>query len=372
LSFSRTVLVVGAVAALAATAISPAEARAAASQAWPPFVLVAGLLLVGIVAHEDGLFDALAAAADRVPGSTAVLLLVLLGVVALVTVLLNLDTSVAFITPVLILAARRRGATEKAFLYGVFFMSNSASLLLPGSNLTNLLVLAREHVAGALFAARMFPAWVAAVAITAVVVLVIYRLGPPSSGRPEEPARPQRVGTLGLTATLAVAVLVLVLRQPALPVLAIGVAAVAIRGLSTRHVNEALGPAVLVGLFGLAVGLGTLARSWDGPSHLIRTAGGWETAVIGAGGAALLNNLPAAVLFTAKRPPHPRALLLGLNLGPNLVVTGSLSALLWYRAAKRTGAHPSLATVTRIGIVLVPLSIAAAGFALKVFAPQHL
>jgi arsenical pump membrane protein len=165
---------------------------------------------------------------------------------------------------------------------------------------------------------------------------------------------------------------VLLLQQPALPVLVVGIVAVVVRRLPASDAAEALGPEVLIGLFGVTVGLGTLARSWDGPDRLIRTAGGWETAVIGALGAVLVNNLPAAVLFTAHRPPHPRALLLGLNLGPNLAVTGSLSALLWYRAARRTGAHPTLATVTRIGIVLVPLSILAAGFALKFFAPQRL
>ena len=52
----------------------------------------------------------------------------------------------------------------------------------------------------------------------------------------------------------------------------------------------------------------------------------------------VVNNLPAAVLFSAHAPAHSRALLIGLDLGPNLAVTGSLSALLWYRAARTVGA----------------------------------
>ena len=71
-----------------------------------------------------------------------------------------------------------------------------------------------------------------------------------------------------------------------------------------------------------------------------------------------VNNLPAAVLLAPHRPAHPEGLLLGLNLGPNLAVTGSLSALLWYQAARRVGARPWARTYSRIG--LVPLSIAAA------------
>ena len=133
----------------------------AAEQTWAPFLLVAGLLLIGQAASAEGLFEALAARIAHVPLSPRAFLGALLVLVAVVTALLNLDTSVVFLTPVLIHAARRRGLDERPFLYGAVFMSNSASLLLPGSNLTNLLVLARERVTGAEFAAQMLPAWLA-------------------------------------------------------------------------------------------------------------------------------------------------------------------------------------------------------------------
>jgi arsenical pump membrane protein len=85
-----------------------------------------------------------------------------------------------------------------------------------------------------------------------------------------------------------------------------------------------------------------------------------ETAAIGAVGAVALNNLPAAVLLASATPPHPEALLIGLNLGPNLAVSGSLSAIIWFRAARSVGAHPSAWRVTRLGVYLVPISVAAA------------
>src|SRR5581483_12450691 len=85
--------------------------------------------------------------------------------------------------------------------------------------------------------------------------------------------------------------------------------------------------------------------------------------------AVLLNNLPAAVLLTPHAPLHPRALLLGLDIGPNLAVTGSLSAFLWMRVARNLGAAPSAATYSRIGIVLVPLSLGAALAALWLVEP---
>ena len=74
---------------------------------------------------------------------------------AAVTVALNLDTAVVFLTPVLVLAARARRIDERPFVYGAVFMSNSASLLLPGSNLTNLVVLDGSNVPGLDFARAM-------------------------------------------------------------------------------------------------------------------------------------------------------------------------------------------------------------------------
>ena len=91
---------------------------------------------------------------------------------ALVTAVLNLDTSVVFLTPVLVYAARRRGYDEAAFLYAALLLSNAGSLLLPGSNLTNLIVLGHDRVSGARFAGGMAPAWVAAVVVTLPAVLV--------------------------------------------------------------------------------------------------------------------------------------------------------------------------------------------------------
>src|SRR5438067_2813229 len=148
----------------------------AGSQAWPPFVLVAGLLLIGAVAAADGLFDATGARLARTRLGARGLLIALLGLVAVVTAVLNLDTSVVFLTPVLVHAARRRGLDERPFLYGSVFMSNSASLLLPGSNLTNLLVLRHDPISGTAFAVSMLPAWLVACALTAALLALVFRL----------------------------------------------------------------------------------------------------------------------------------------------------------------------------------------------------
>lgn len=360
-----------------ALVVRPAVTRQSATSVWSPFVLVAGLLLVGAVADADGLFAYAGSLAARLPGSDLTLYLALMAVAAGVTAVLNLDTSVLFLTPVLVGAARHRGAGEAPFVYGSVFMANAASLLLPGSNLTNLLVLAHSPVPGATFAARMLPMWVAAVAVTASAVALLHarEFGPRArvaSGAPARALRPRAL--LGPAAVAAVVVVVLVTPTPALPVLVIGGAVAAVRvadgRLSLPRALEVLNPVVLAGLFGVSVAAGALGRSWSGPTRLLASAGRVETAVVAAVGVVLVNNLPAAALGAAGPVAHPRALLVGLNLGPNLAVTGSLSAVLWMQVARRWECPVSARRFTRLGLVVVPLSVAAA-LAAGMVGPGH-
>jgi arsenical pump membrane protein len=178
-----------------------------------------------------------------------------------------------------------------------------------------------------------------------------------------------------LIATAVVVVLLLASSDPALPVLALGLVAaglLAARGrLSRADLVEAVNPVALAAIFCVAVALGTLARSWTAPAELMADAARVPTAVIGALAAVLLNNLPAAALLSADTPHHARALLIGLNIGPNLAVTGSLSAFLWLQAARNTGARASIGRYSRLGLVVAPAGIAGALLALYVLAPSR-
>jgi arsenical pump membrane protein len=321
----------------------------AAAQVWPAFVLVAGLLLIGQAAASEGLFEGVGARVACMSLSPRGLLVTLLGVVALVSAVLNLDTAVVFLTPVLLHAARRRGLDERPFLYGAVFMANSASLLLPGSNLTNLLVLHSDPVPGGEFAIGMLPAWLAACAMTAAFVVIAFPLRTTADAGSDPPLL--RLGS-GAISILVAAALVIALPNPALPVLGIGIG-VTIHG----RLRPRLDLRVLAALFMLAVALGAIARVWHGPGTLVSNLNAPATAGAGALAAILLNNLPASALLSAQATPHPHALLLGLDLGPNLAVTGSLSAFLWIRAATATGAHPSIRTYSLLGLILAPLTI---------------
>ena len=345
------------------------------AQTWPPFVLIAGLLLVGMVAASDRLFEAAGTLAARLPGGGLVLFTSLMALVIAVTVILNLDTSVVFLTPILLHTARRRHLGETAFLYGAVFMSNSASLLLPGSNLTNLLVLHGGNASGGSFAAGMAPAWAAAVVVTMAVLVVWRRADLKATTREEIGPVPPRWGA-GMIGVIGATVMVLVLPDPALSVFGLGVAVVVVQRATGRlalpEAARAANPALLAGLFTVAVALGVLARVWGVPGRLMGSVGTVASAWIATASSCLVNNLPAAVLLSSSSPLHPRALLIGLDLGPNLVVTGSLSAIFWLQVAKREGANPSVRTYSAVGIVLVPLSIMAALLVSGLVSPGNL
>jgi arsenical pump membrane protein len=330
-------------------------------------VLVCGLLMIGLVADGDGLFAAAGARLASRARSSSVLFAGSVVLVGAVTAALNLDTSVAFVTPVLVHTARGRRAGEAALLYGCLLLSNAGSLLLPGSNLTNLIVLGHLHLTGSQFAARMWLPWLGALVVTAAVVAVGERRSlREGAAMPEALPRVRR--GLGLTAVVAATVLVIVTRESALPVFAIGGSVVGIRvaqgRLQVGRIWAMLGVPVLAGLFGAAVALGTLGRAWSGPAVLLSHLSGWATAGFAAAATALVNNLPAASMLAARTPGHPFQLLIGLNLGPNLCVTGSLAWLLWLRSARDAGAQPSLARASRLGVIAAPLSIAIAVAAL--------
>ena len=364
---------VGAVGLCVATLSHPSVAQRAAAQDWSPFVLVAGLLLIGLAADDDGLFAAAGHRLARSAPSGAMLYAGAAVLIGVVTAVLNLDTSVAFLTPVLVYSARSRGEGEAPLLYASLLIANAGSLLLPGSNLTNLIVLGHLHLSGGKFLAHTWAAALAALIVTAAVIAIAERRVLAVRAKDLPPADRPALG-LGLAAVTAAAVLVVVLRTPAIPVAAVGVGVSGVRLAAGREqpgrVLEVLGVPVLAGLFGIAVALGTLGRVWSGPAAMLSHLDLWGTAAVAAVVSVLVNNLPAASLLAARVPPHPIALLIGLDVGPNLFVTGSLAWFLWLRSARAAGARPAIASVTRLGLVAVPLSMAAALGALVLTGPR--
>ena len=335
------------------------------SATWSPFVLVAGLLLIGHVASGEGLFRLVGATCARVPGGGVSLFLVTMVAVALVTAVLNLDTSVVFMTPVALYAARAKGTDDKAFLYGTIFMSNSASLLLLGSNLTNLLVFSRSPTLGSTFARYMVLPWIVAVIVTIAVVLA-WRWRPLRQGArtPERSATSFIFGPGVLAVGFAVLAM-LFLKSPAIWIFVLGVVMelyeIAVKKRTAlRDALSVTNHWTLSLLFVVAVAVGWFARFSTLTMNLLRHASVGATIAISAIASLVINNLPASSLFAAHRVAHPYALLLGLDLGPNIIVTGALSSLLWIRIARRNDVRPSMVTFSVVGTMVAILAIVCA------------
>jgi arsenical pump membrane protein len=331
---------------------------ASLSHSWQPFLLITGLLLIGHVAAREGLFESVGHLVARTPGNDVALFVVTMLAVAVVTAVLNLDTSVVFMTPVALHAARARGGDETAFAFGTILMSNAASLLLLGSNLTNMLVFASHPVHGAIFAAHMVLAWTASVTLTIVMVIGWRRrqLLRPSAASTERVTWHIGPGTVAVAAAVA---LMLLTSQPALIVFIIAAALemkdlVGRRRVKWREVLDVASPYVVGPLFVVAVLVGWLGRNWRALGDLIAHSNSLTTAAVAAAVSLVINNLPAASLFAGQPIAHPYALLVGLNLGPNAFVTGAMSTMLWFRLVRAQGLSP---TVTRFAMVGVPVTV---------------
>ena len=258
---------VGVLVLVTAIVTRPGDAGAAASQDWSPFVLVTGLLLIGLVADDDGLFAALGHQMARAAPNGTILFLGATVVIGAVTAVLNLDTSVAFLTPVLVYTARSRGEDEAALLYGCLLLSNAGSLFLPGSNLTNLIVLGHLHLSGTAFLTRMWAPALAALVMTALVVAAFerrcFRVTTAELKRAERPVLGLGVLTVGLAI-----VLVVVLSSPALPVAIVGGTAVGIPPSSQKGPSPPCRPGTRRAGPGWPVRRGRLARHFG--TRLVR------------------------------------------------------------------------------------------------------
>ncbi len=348
----------------------------ALSQTWPPFVFVSGLLLIGPVAASDGLFTWIGFRLAHIPGGARVLYVAMMSLVCVVTVILNLDTSIVFLTPIILHVARHRNLDDRAFLYGSIFMTNAASLLLPGSNLTNLLVVSSLHVTGARFALSMLAPWTTAVFVTALVIAIWQRRALTDQSDAEIETVPFRAG-LGIIGVVAATILVLVLANPAIAIFVLAMVLIVVQPVVVRRMSfattlRATNLELLIGLYVIAAVSGVLARIWDISHRVLGSLSPLETVGVAAGLANVLNNLPATVLLSSQRPPHPEALLIGVDLGPNLFVFGALSTLLWLRISRSEGAEPSIKTFALLGMVIAPLSLLTSALVFEHLAFAHL
>jgi arsenical pump membrane protein len=345
----------------------------------PTVGFLAGILLFGHLCADAGVFDYLGARAARASAGTPTRLLALVVVLAaLVTATLTLDATVVLLTPVVLTTTRRLGVPARPYAYACTRLANSGSLLLPVSNLTNLLAFGTSGLSFGRFAALMVVPWLAVCAAEWLGLRTFFRRDLAGAERPE---RPQRAAPGYALVVLAVTVALFVVASYAhiapawaavLGCLAMLLPRLRRRDIGVRTVVAGLSPGFCVFVLALAVIVDGVTRHGlsDALRHLVPSGTGFPAllglALLAALLANLVNNLPATlalVPLVAGNPALVLAMLLGVNIGPNATYPGSLATLLWRRMLP-AAEKPRAGEFHALGLLTVPALLVLATVAL--------
>lgn len=370
-------------AAAAATGILPlSDVFGLWDRVWPILLFVLAITVVTELAAAAGLFAVIAQRTARWGRGRAWALWLLVALFStLSTIFLSLDTTAVLLTPVVVVLARHSGLDPLPFALTTVWLANTGSLLLPVSNLTNLLA---QHAMGdpspIAFAALMAAPAVVAIAVPLVVIFVLYRrslLARYRTGSEVDVDDPVLFRWSAVVVALLVPLLV-----SGLPVWMPAVGAAIVLGavfLVRRRgvLRLALLPWQLIvlasGLFLFiealhAVGLGTVLAVVSGegesPLALLRLA------LTGMVGANAIDNLPAYLALepSASTPLRLAALLIGVNAGPLITPWASLATLLWHQRLTSMGVEIRWRRYVVLGAVVAPLTVVLSTFALAAFA----
>jgi arsenical pump membrane protein len=364
------VAAVGAGLLVAVGVLSTSGARSALRELGPTVGFLAALLVLADGCRRAGMFDALGAVmAGGSQGRPGRLLAMVFLVAAGTTAVLSLDATVVLLTPIVFATAARLRMNPRPHVYACSHLANSASLLLPVSNLTNLLAFRASGVSFTRFAALMVLPWLVALLIEWLVLRASFagelRRPAARARRPEERAEMPWFAL----AVVALTLLGFVVSSP------IGIAPVwvAAAGALVLALRERPRPLELVraaepGFLVFVLGLGIVVQgaSQHGLSSAVDSLlphGSGALALLAVAGisavvANLLNNLPATLIIlpvvTAGGPGAVLAMLLGVNIGPNLTYVGSLATLLWRRIVHAHDHETDMGEFTRLGLRTVP------------------
>ncbi|MEE6136659.1 SLC13 family permease [Mycobacterium sp. 050128] len=372
-------------AALIAVAIGAISVHQAARQVADLSGVVAFLgavLVLAKLCDDEGLFEAAGAAIARTPRGSHGLLRQVFVIAATITAVLSLDATVVLLTPVVLAAVRRLRTPLRPYAYATAHLANGASLLLPVSNLTNLLAFHVANVSFTKFTLAMALPWLATIATLYLVFRGFFardlRVAPDPDQLGPAP-RPPVFVLVVVALTLAGFAFSEPLGVPPAWVALAGASVLAVRSLRHRHttVMEILRSAQVSFLvFVLALGVVVQAVTLNGMDRVMSAVlphGSGLPALLGIAAVAavlanVVNNLPATlVLLPLVAPGGPvavLAVLIGVNIGPNLTYVGSLSNLLWRRVLRQHDVEAGVGEYTRLGLCTVPPALVVSVLAL--------
>lgn len=341
-----------------------------ADRVWPILLFVIAITVVAELAAGAGLFDLTSAFLARIArGRVWLLWLLIVGLAILSTAFLSLDTTAVLFTPVVVAVARAHRLDPLPFAFTTVWLANTASLVLPVSNLTNLLAVERLGIDVGAFVALLGASALVAIAVTVALLWIAFhrRLRGRFSPAPA-PAMGDRM--LSWIAGGVVIVLLPLLVSgipPWIPALGAAIVLVVVfLWRFPRALRLSLIPWQLLvfasGLF-LAVGvlealgartvLEALSGTGDDPVAL------WRLSGVGMLGANAVNNLPAylALEGVADSPARLGALLVGVNAGPLITPWASLATILWHSRLHAVGVTVSWKQFVLLGLIAAPVTV---------------
>lgn len=368
--------------ALATGTATTDDAADALGDLWRPMISIVGIMTTTACAAELGVFTRLAAWIEpRTRGPVVHAFRFVFGLAAVTAALLSNDAAILLITPVVIellrtVYPRRNPKFLLPFAFAAFVAAGVAPL--PTGNPMNLVVAFRAGIGFNDYALHMIPVAIAGWLVAYAMLAWCYRevladeapaLGPAPV---TVPLSAQAKVVLAITAASIASYPVLAaLGHPIWPVAAIAAAAcvgaTAHRGVSLVRVAAGVSWELLPFLFGVLVLATAMAHAGlTAKLAALYDASPWPQPTIGvvaAGGSALIDNHPMALLHSialANAPHrHVFAALVGGDLGPRLLPIGSLAGLLWTSALRRQGVAVPLGTFVRVGAIVTIPSLAA-------------
>lgn len=370
--------------------VSPRAAWQATLAGRNVLLFLLALLLFSALLDRSGFFEwASIQAAQSANGDARRLFRNVFALGALITIALSLDTTAVILTPLVLAFVGRLELPARPYVFLCAFVANTASLLLPISNLTNLLLAAHFHLPFAGFVLRMALPQCAALLVNYGAFRWIFRRELPRAFAPER--LPEALSVVPHQAYFrgAVSILALVLAgyfaapfahlQP----YAVGFAGcllLGIWGVWTRQINASILREIAWPLFPFVIGLFVLVRGVEDlglAAHLRHSLmvsnapslGLLLETAFGAGLAAnIVNNIPAALLartlLTQGQTELVYSALLGTNLGPNLTLFGSLATMLVLTTARKKGEDVRGWEFLRVGLLVTPATLLLATLAL--------
>ncbi|HEX4432512.1 MAG TPA: SLC13 family permease [Frankiaceae bacterium] len=328
------------------------------------------LVAVTVLAELAERAEVFEQAADRVArvarGSVPRLFLLVCGVGAITTILLSLDTTAVLLTPVVLALAARLGLPPLPFAMTAVWLANTASLLLPVSNLTNLLAADKLGMSASAYVGKMLLPAAVAIVVTVVVLRIWFRRELRGRFLPQPRHEPADRTLFAISAVCCVGFGPAVIAGAPAWAAATPAAAVTVGAFAWRRRSQlrfGLVPWRLVilveGLFLVVSAAGR--HGLDRLLHdIIGSGGTWRVGGISAAAANAFNNLPAYLALERQTSRHDLlALLCGVNIGPLVLLWGSLATLLWRERCKARGLDVSAREFATLGLVGMPIVLAA-------------